>query len=201
MSIRSAVQSTARGSLVSPNRWQGPRMVQHRNLYLEPAHPDSLGGSLQSPMETRILKDLKTAHLYCNIPKHHQSNRMSRSSMFALHQTELDPSVCRDVGWGSRGRATPSGAAGHWWETACLRPLGSMPGRDKNEFRFCGTSFKLGWLKLVILLLFYRGSWNPRDGYFVDDHPVIVRQRGHVWVGSAGGVVIWLRREGFCHGF
>lgn len=41
----------------------------------------------------------------------------------------------------------------------------------------------------------YRGSRHPGHGYSVDDHPVIVRQRSHVWVGSASGVVVRLRRE------
>lgn len=44
-------------------------MVQHRNLYPEPARPDSSGGSLQSPMETWINKDSKRGNLYRNTPK------------------------------------------------------------------------------------------------------------------------------------
>lgn len=50
--IKSAVQSAAWGSWGSPSLWQGPRMVQHRNLSPVPVHPDSSGGSLQSPGDT-----------------------------------------------------------------------------------------------------------------------------------------------------
>lgn len=121
---------------------------------------------------------------------------------FALHQTELGLLVCRDGGWESQGRASPSGASGRWWGTACLRPLGLMPGRRsdcvKPDFlTLCGGNHSASSSGLTL----YRGSGHPGDGHSVDDNPVIVRQCSHVWVGPASGVVIGMGREDFSHGF
>lgn len=48
--------------------------------------------------------------------------------------------------------------------------------------------------------IFYRGPRHPGNRYSVDDHPVIIRQGSHVWIGPAAGIEIWLRREGCCNG-
>lgn len=48
--------------------------------------------------------------------------------------------------------------------------------------------------------IFYRSPGHPGNRYSVDDHPVIIRQGSHVWIGPAAGIEIWLRREGCCDG-
>lgn len=43
---------------------------------------------------------------------------------------------------------------------------------------------------IIKLDIFYRGPRHPGDRYSVDDHPVIIRQGSHVWIGPAAGIEI-----------
>lgn len=42
----------------------------------------------------------------------------------------------------------------------------------------------------------YRSAGHPGHWNSIHDHPVVIRQSGHVWVGTATDVEVGLRRQG-----